>query len=67
MPKSVNSYNRYFCLLTMPFQNVVNGSVTDLVEPFGMDECWLDVTGSTKIFGSAMDIAEISGKQQEKN
>ena len=31
---------------------------TDLVEPFGMDECWLDVTGSTKIFGSAMDIAE---------
>ena len=31
---------------------------TDLVEPFGMDECWLDVTGSTYIFGSAMEIAE---------
>ncbi len=31
---------------------------TDLVEPFGMDECWLDVTSSTYIFGSAMEIAE---------
>lgn len=31
---------------------------TDLVEPFGMDECWLDVTGSQKIFGSPMEIAE---------
>lgn len=31
---------------------------TDLVEPFGMDECWLDVTGSRKICGDAMHIAE---------
>ena len=30
---------------------------TDLVEPFGMDECWLDVTGSG-IFGTGMEIAE---------
>lgn len=30
---------------------------TDLVEPYGMDECWLDVSGSG-IFGNAMDIAE---------
>lgn len=30
---------------------------TDLVEPFGMDECWLDVTGSN-VFGSGMEIAE---------
>lgn len=30
---------------------------TDLVEPFGMDECWLDVTGS-EIYGSPMEIAE---------
>ena len=35
---------------------------TDLVEPFGLDECWLDVTGSTKLHRrTAMDIAiEIS-------
>ena len=25
---------------------------TDMVEPFGIDECWLDVTGSTMLFGS---------------
>ncbi len=31
---------------------------TDLVEPFGMDECWLDVTGSRQNFGTGMEIAE---------
>ncbi len=30
---------------------------TDQVEPYGMDECWLDVTGSTRLFGSGYDIA----------
>ena len=30
---------------------------TDLVEPFGMDECWLDMTGSGA-FGTGMEIAE---------
>jgi len=28
------------------------------VEPFGMDECWLDVTGSRNICGDGMTIAE---------
>lgn len=32
-------------------------SYTDLVEPFGIDECWLDVTNSLKLFGSGMEIA----------
>ncbi|MBQ4137803.1 MAG: DNA polymerase IV [Clostridia bacterium] len=31
---------------------------TDEVEPFGMDECWLDVTHSTTLFGSGEVIAE---------
>ena len=31
---------------------------TDLVEPFGIDECWLDVTGSTLLFGSGEQIAD---------
>lgn len=31
---------------------------TDQVEPFGIDECWLDVTGSQKLFGSGYEIAE---------
>lgn len=30
---------------------------TDLVEPFGMDECWLDVSGSG-IYGTGLEIAE---------
>ena len=31
---------------------------TDEVEAFGMDECWLDVTRSTLLFGSGRTIAE---------
>lgn len=31
---------------------------TDRVEPYGMDECWLDVTGSRRLFGSGEAIAE---------
>lgn len=30
---------------------------TDLIEPFGIDECWLDVTGSTRLFGNGEQIA----------
>ena len=30
---------------------------TDLVEPFGMDECWLDVTAS-RTYGTGIEIAE---------
>ena len=30
---------------------------TDQVEAFGMDECWLDVTGSTMVMGSGEKIA----------
>ncbi len=31
---------------------------TDLVEVFSIDECWLDVTGSTRLFGSGEQIAK---------
>ncbi len=30
---------------------------TDLIENFGIDECWLDVTASTKLFGNGEKIA----------
>jgi DNA polymerase-4 len=31
---------------------------TDQVESFGLDECWLDVSGSTHLFGSGKHIAD---------
>ena len=30
---------------------------TDQLEPFGIDECWLDVTGSRRLFGDGVQIA----------
>lgn len=30
---------------------------TDQVEPYGMDECWLDISGTEKIFGSPEKVA----------
>ena len=35
----------------------IYGRYTDLIEPFGMDEVWADVSGSG-IFGTGMEIAE---------
>lgn len=35
---------------------------TDKIESFGLDECWLDVTGSTKLFGSGEEIAHMIRK-----
>lgn len=38
------------------FSRVVNelyGRYTDLVEPFGIDESWLDITGSMHLFGGS--------------
>lgn len=36
---------------------------TDQVESFGLDECWLDVTGSTALFGNGKEIADIIRKR----
>ncbi len=38
--------------------NAIYGRYTDLVEPFGIDESWLDVTGSAHLFGTPEEIAD---------
>jgi len=39
---------------------------SDLVEPFGLDEAWIDVTGSTVLFGGGGMIAEELRKRIKK-
>ena len=39
--------------------NAIYAKYTDMVEPFGIDESWLDVTASKKLFGSGEQIAEM--------
>ncbi len=48
-------YDRYLAYSKLVQE--VYAQVTDRVEPFGIDECWLDVTGSTRLFGSGEAIA----------
>lgn len=36
----------------------IYGEYTDRVESFGLDECWLDVTGSARLFGGGATIAD---------
>ena len=38
---------------------------TNQVEPYGMDECWLDVSGSIGLFGSAEEIANTIRKRMK--
>lgn len=38
--------------------NSIYARYTDMIEPFGIDESWLDVTASQKLFGSGQEIAE---------
>ncbi len=38
--------------------NAIYARYTDMIEPFGIDESWLDVTASRKLFGTGYEIAE---------
>lgn len=38
--------------------NEIYARYTDLIEPFGIDESWLDVTASYRIFGTGEQIAQ---------
>lgn len=43
--------------------NKIYTDYTDLVEKFGIDESWLDVTGSLNLFGNGTQIADILRKR----
>jgi len=38
--------------------NAIYADYTDMIEPFGIDESWLDVTASRRAFGNGFEIAE---------
>ncbi|MBQ4100302.1 MAG: DNA polymerase IV [Oscillospiraceae bacterium] len=54
LPPHFDEYSKYSKLA-----KAIYSEYTDMVEPFGIDECWLDVTGSTYLFGSGEQIAHI--------
>ncbi len=48
---------RLYLYFSKEARNIYN-YYTNLVESFGVDECWLDVTESSKLFGSGEKIAD---------
>nr|WP_315020874.1 DNA polymerase IV [uncultured Aminipila sp.] len=48
-----DKYKKYSKLI-----NSIYYRFTDMVEPFSIDESWLDVTGSLKLFGNGVEIAD---------
>lgn len=61
VPPTYDEYIKYSRLTKAIYYDYTN-----LVEPFGMDECWLDVTGSTSLFGTGAEIAEKIRKRIKK-
>ena len=53
VPPDMPKYVKFSGLVTRIYERF-----TDRIEPFGIDECWLDVTGSTMIMGSGPKIAD---------
>lgn len=53
LPPHYQLYKEYFQKI-----NQIYYRYTDMIEPFSIDESWLDVTGSLQLFGSGKDIAD---------
>lgn len=54
LPPHRKEYRKYYQII-----NGIYESYTDRVEPFGIDESWLDVTGSWELFGqSPSEVAD---------
>ena len=61
LPAHHEKYSHYCRLLNGIYQEY-----TDLVEPFSVDESWLDVTGSLKLFGTGREIADTIRERVKK-
>ena len=58
LPPDIDEYIRFSRMAREIYEDY-----TDQIEPFGLDESWLDVTGSVGLFGDPMTIArEISDR-----
>lgn len=53
VPPHHDKYKHYSRLI-----NEIYGRFTDMVEPFSIDESWLDVTASRRLFGDGKHIAD---------
>lgn len=53
VPPQYDQYLKYSKLTRAIYQRF-----TDRVEPYGMDECWLDITGCDYVCGDGMEAAE---------
>lgn len=53
VPPHMSKYKHYSRLINKIYQRF-----TDMVEPFSVDESWLDVTASQSLFGSGKEIAD---------
>ena len=49
-------FDRYFAYSERA--KAIYAEYTDMIESFGIDECWLDVTASRMVFGTGREIAE---------
>ena len=61
VPPQYSQYVKYSRLAQAIYQ-----SYTDQVEPYGMDECWLDVTRRTGVCGSGMDSARMISRRRKE-
>lgn len=53
VPPSFEKYLRFSRLA-----REIYGCYTDRIESFGLDECWLDLTGSERLFGGGKAVAD---------
>lgn len=50
------NYDRYLTYSKLATE--IYSDYSSQVQPFGLDECWLDITGSTQLLGSSENIAK---------